>query len=241
MNNGTLMLNGISYSGNGGTLMLNGIDYTNYATHLLNGVIYNPKYEKEPINVEMVFSGGNGNSNYTITEDGLYLIVVSAGYQGSLNITLPSGRTAMLNTPLIATLRKATFVVAELQEGDVVYTQANYNGPWPNSARVICKLSNVETISVNYSMIKGDSTTSPTMPTDDTHRYIIFGISGGRTSANSVDYTKYNEDTPHFSKKVGNNSTAMCEWGDLELLVKPSMYGYDGGAVSYVIYDCGEK
>lgn len=172
----------------------------------------------------------SGSSTFTIEEDGTYLIVVSNSYQGSRSVTLPQGRTAIINQD-IETTYGMTVVVADLQEDDVV-TMSAAPATWTAFSKQIYKLTNVTASTVYGSQANNDGAYTYTLPT--TGNYLVVGMSFGRTSTDYRDDTLQDKAAKSISNEVGANTITKVYADAGENMPEFSMYGYDGGGVFFV-------
>ena len=177
-------------------------------------------------------NGTSGSTSYTITDDGLYLIIASQSYGGSASITLPSGRTELLNGDIRSGNRGMVWNLVELQTDDIVTMSATASS-WTAFSKSIYKLNNMNFNSnssvVNSAMISDNTAQLAPPSTDD--KCLIFGVGMGRASGN------YRNDTDttgkvidaQYTGTVGVNTVVALYYGTASDLPTVSLYGYDGG------------
>ena len=174
----------------------------------------------------------SGSSTYTITENGLYLLIVSDSYQGSRSITLPSGRTPIINET-IETSYGSTIVVVELQANDVVTLDATPGG-WLAFSKQVYKLSNLSVVSLYGKQANNDGTYSYTVPSIG--QYLVVGICFG-LSTQLKQYTDETEQSTvcrSIANEVGLYAYTRIYIDEGTNIPELTLFGYDGGGVNYL-------
>ena len=183
--------------------------------------------------IDRVYNNGtSGSSSYTITEDGLYLIIASYSHNGSASITLPSGRTAILSSTVVSGARGMKWCLVELQTNDIVTMSATASS-WISFSKSIYKLSNMNfgsSSSINGSRAVNDGTATLSPP-NDSKKALIFGIAEGRTSSNISNSTNKTGKVidAQYESTIGVNTLVALYYGTASALPTISLYGYDGG------------
>lgn len=184
-----------------------------------------------------------GSHQYTVQENGMYLIIVSTGQAyrpTNASITLPQGRSAiiedLMNYELSDTFQaQVRYCIADLQVGDVITTEiVRSDGAWNTNLNDIYKLSGIR-INSNSSVIKhlervGDGTASYTPPSDNNY-YLEIGVAYA-TYGNKHNYTDLTGKEPEVvvEEETGYKSLIAFYYGQGNKLPTISMQGYDGGA-----------
>ncbi len=195
------------------------------------GIVANIVKDKPYIMEQVEDNTTSGASTYTIDEDGTYLIIVSNSYQGARSITLPQGRTAIINQSVEVTdgLRGMTIVVADLLEDDVV-TMSATPVTWVAFSKQIYKLTNINVQSVYETKAKNDNSETYSAPASGD--YLVVGLCFGRTEAYYRDDTK---GSGNGVTRYNTQNTITKIYADKgENIPQLDMYGYDGGGVFYI-------
>lgn len=176
----------------------------------------------------------SGASTYTITESGTYLLIVSNSLQGSRDITLPAGRTAIINEniePTSGSIYGTTVVVVDLQANDEIILSASPGG-WTAFSKQVYKLEDATISSVYGTQANIDGHYSYTLSGSGT--YILVGVCFGRTT---FDY--YDESSVRTCCYLGHDSPVNCTYtkvvvGTGDEIGQHDLYGYDGGGVDFI-------
>lgn len=176
----------------------------------------------------------SGSSTYTVTTSGMYMLIVSNSLQGSRSITLPQGRTAIIDEdiePSSGSIYGSTVVIANLQAGDEVTLNATPDS-WAAFSKQVYRLEDVSISSVYGTQANVDGHYSYTMSGSST--YILVGICFGRTA---FDY--YDESDIRAYYGLSNNTPDNCTLtkiciGTGSEIGEQELYGYDGGGVDFI-------
>lgn len=182
--------------------------------------------------VEPVYNSEKyGETSYTVLEKGLYLIIVSVSYQGNKSITLPQGRTPIVNENVVVNTSIGVQCVAvNLFEGDIVTLNAQ-NSNWAAFSKQIYKLKGITIQSVYGTDAVQDNTLSFSVPDNDNEYMVIGTCFGGE----SHKFTVNTDGTPAIKTFVGGTETYTVIMADKGHFVPDlEMYGYDGGGVFFV-------
>ena len=140
MQRGTLMRNGISYSGNGGTLFLNGKNYTNgTGTLLLNGVGYFRKKSDyhTKVKIETVSTGGYDASIriYSNYDKGVYNTQKVYGYK-ELNTTQNFDGLISVNYGTTMSLNYVVTALTDIEFNGQTYSAGSRIVNWQYSTSI---------------------------------------------------------------------------------------------------------
>lgn len=181
-----------------------------------------------PIIIPVFNSTESGISTYTVIEDGLYLIEVSNSYSGTRSITLPSGRTPIVNEAISGDSRGTTIEIVELKSGDEITLSATVS-QWVSFSKNISLLRNIEVLNVYDTDYADDTTlTYNSIPSTDDY-YMTIGVCFGRQENNYYDgtvNTKIPSEQEDFSGTTTLGSIRLDKGKNFPEL---SYYGYDGG------------
>lgn len=172
----------------------------------------------------------SGASNYTVTENGTYMFIVSNSLSGSRSITLPQGRTAIVNEA-VETTYGMTVVIVELQANDVVGLSATPD-QWLAFSKQVYKIEDLTSFSVVGSQANNDGHYTYSLPSAG--QYLLIGLCFGRDVTNYYDesdvllipYILYNDINILTLTKI-------C-YGNLTTIPEQALYGYDGGGVCFL-------
>lgn len=225
MDNGTLMLNGLDYSGGQGTLVVNGVVYSGAgggekSSEFGVNIVYNP--------------ASAGSSTYTIEEDGYYMISVGYCHSGYGSITLPSDRTPVIDESYISTIsggnRGSLLKLVKLYAGDAVSISFGYTGQWSGAYGFIAKTNGFEDYVVYSKNYADDEETRPNVPNDDT-TYIALGFTSGRSYSESWSKVNPYDSDSTITAQINLNSTMFCWKGKGSEYPSVREYGFNGGLV----------
>lgn len=182
----------------------------------------------QPVLIPVFGNTSSGNSTYTIIEDGLYLIEVTNSYQGSRSITLPSGRTPIVNEAISGNSRGTTIVIAELQSGDEITLSATAS-TWLAFSKSVFLLKNIDALSV-YDTDYVDDTTLVynSIPSTDDY-YMTIGVCFGREAGKYYDSTVNTVIPLEQDDECGAMSLCSIRLDKGRNFPELSYYGYDGG------------
>lgn len=181
------------------------------------------------------------SETYTITEDGLYVIIAGTTHKGTYTLSLPSNRTAIVSGDIVLTssgfTRGMAYAVANLKNGDVV-TIGSTPDSWVGHGRFIMKLEGIEITSGTPVSEIGvaDNMASYTIP--DNSPYFLIGFACSKPE----DITK------HYCKMVGDKSDTSIDIDDAGVRCDARFsyskngqgniyksYGYDGASAIIVV------
>lgn len=181
------------------------------------------------------------SETYTITEDGLYVMIAGTTHSGTYTLSLPPNRTAIASGDIVLTSgsyhRGMAYAVANLQNGDVV-TIGSTAGSWAGHGRFIMKLEGIEITSGTPISEIGlnDSLASYTIP--DNSPYFLIGF----TCSKSLNVTD------HYCKMTGDKSDTSIDIDDAGVRCYARFsynkngqgnvyetYGYDGAPAIIVV------
>ena len=184
--------------------------------------------QSQPVIIPVFSNTSSGSSTYTILEDGLYLIEVTNSYQGSRSITLPSGRTPIVNQTIDGSSRGTTIEIVELQSGDEITLSATAS-TWLAFSKSVFLLKNIVVSSVYDTDGVDDTTlTYNSIPSTDDY-YMTIGVCFGRQTENYYDGTVNTQiplEQEDFSGIMTLGSIRIDKGSNFPTL---SYYGYDGG------------
>lgn len=179
---------------------------------------------------------------FTAPVSGLYLLQASCGYQGTANITLPSGKTPIINetVPCVSgeTSRLAKYIIVELEANDVVTYYTVENGQWPEFCALAFLLENIDTSSITVYDTEGlndDVLSYSSIPsTSDIYMSIAsyFGSNWANYRNDTVISGSLKENINQPGAKNTSCSIIIDEGQNFPTL---SYYGYDGGGVCLLI------
>lgn len=174
---------------------------------------------------------------YTVLEDGLYLVVTSNGYTGARSVTLPQGRTAIINQDVAPTgdSRGALFVASYLQSGDVIDIISGYGGTWQENGCMVFLLKNIALSTVYDTDSIADDTLTCTLPSNNNY-YLSLGVCMGSNINNFYDsITDVVAPLLKLNMLIGQNTEIVVYLNTGNLTPQLDMYGFDGGGVCYCI------
>lgn len=180
-----------------------------------------------------------GATNYTIPNDGIYLIAVTFSLAGSGSITLPSGRTATYSSDFIITdaqsREKGTKIaVVSLEAGDVVTLSATA-GAWNAFSKIVVELPFGVTTLVDSNIVSDNEMNYTLSTGSGTVLCIVTAWARQRVSSNLYDYTDISVDTDTVAGYAAINTmfrAFICDVADFPTI---TARGYDGGGVIAVV------
>ena len=190
---------------------------------LVYGIDFTPPY------LELIGYTTETPHTFTVSEAGIYLIMVATSYQGVGSITLPQGTTVLSTIDEEVSDRRMIHArIARLYANDTIITTSNV-GNWTGRIVSVIKLSEITTIQEVDVVSTADDTTTYTLPNDN-NKYLVYGLAVSRTDGVSRDdTTNTSGELDMITGDWGYNSISRVDVCRGNASPNYSFYGYDGG------------
>ena len=187
--------------------------------------------------IKLIYQSGTpGPYTFTVSEAGKYLFVLSYSYSGSASITLPSGKTAIVDENVTADNNIVGFkvVIVDLDIGDQVVISTTTNG-WNGNYKGIFKLKGIEVNTNIYSSCTRDAIkTTTSSDISGSGKALCIGAACGRSESNYWDHSIFSQQSPIFQGYCNTLTVVRITYSDLSTLNDVIMYGYDGGYAGFI-------
>lgn len=187
--------------------------------------------------IKLIYQSGTaGTYTFTVSEAGKYLFVLSYSYSGSATITLPSGKTAIIDENVTADNNIVGFkvVIVDLDVGEQVIISTTTNG-WNGNYKGIFKLKGIEVNTNIYSSCTRDAIkTTTSSDISGSGKALCISAACGRSENNYWDHSIFSQQAPIFQGYCDTLTVVRITYSDLSTLNDVVMYGYDGGYTGFI-------